>query len=286
MKNNTSYSPIKVNLGELKLNVFKVGASPLLRTYNDFESSPNIRTTHTHFAYEIFFVTSGCLKIVTNNNIVEYKNSIIIIPQKFKHFSVPIGGESYCLLFSFDESPSIEEQLNKDVLNLPINEETIYYIKKFTEKTFDSSPSARIDENALARLIFNGVFRNIKTNNLKFNNKKSHASQHINAIENYINKNHLFSKLTLTEVANAVHLSPKQVARIIKKEYGYSFSTLVIEKKLAVATIMLENTDMRISEIAHQTFGDNEKYFYRVFKSKYGITPLKYRENLHSKSSK
>lgn len=282
-KTNTSYPQISVDIGELSLNIFRVGKSPLIKAFDGPPNHHHIRATHTHFTYEIFFVTSGSLKLVTTNSIMEYKSSVLIIPPKTKHVSVPTGGESYCLLFSFNGNPSIAEQLNQGICELPMNEEIAFYIKKFTESTLENTYSSTVNVKHLAALIFNNVFNNLSSTDLKICNNKKHASQHINAIETYINShitNSTSKKLALADVAKNVYLSPKQVSRIIVNEYGCTFSNLITEKRLVVAEAMLKNTDVKVSEIANQTFFGSEKYFYRVFKSKYGMSPLKYRKEI------
>ena len=279
IKFNTSRAPISVEVANLSLNVFRVGASPRIKPNDGFLSKDRMKTTHTHFTFEVFFITSGTLKLVTDHDATEYKSSVLIIPPKLKHFSAPIGGESYCLLISFNGSSDIEEQLKKGICELPMTDDIALYIKKFTEKSLEGSASAEADVIHLAALIFNNVFSNLKHANIKIHSKKKHLSKHINAIESYINNN-IYTKLTLTSVAKHVFLSPKQVSRIIEKEYGCSFSNLITEKRLAIAAVMLKNSDMKIAEIANQIFCGSETYFYTLFKAKYGITPLKYRKEI------
>lgn len=275
--NRTSHPMIKVDVAGLRLHIFRVGASPRIQAIQNPLSNDRMKTTHTHFTFEVFFVTSGSLTLVTDHDATEYKNCVLIIPPKQKHFSAPAGGESYCLLLSFNGEASIEEQLSKGVCELPITEDIIFYIKKFTEKTLENSPAAEVDAAHLAALIFNNLFSDFQSANLQIHSKKKNAAKHINEIETYINNN-IRKKLTLTSVAENVFLSPKQVSRIIEKAYGCSFSGLITEKRLAIAAVLLKNSDMKIAEIASQTFCGSETYFYSLFKAKYGISPLKYRK--------
>jgi AraC-like DNA-binding protein/mannose-6-phosphate isomerase-like protein (cupin superfamily) len=279
LKMNVSHTMIKVDVAGLSLNVFRVGSSPRIRSINAPLSNDYMKTTHTHFTFEVFFVTSGSLTLVTDHDTTEYKSCVLIIPPKLKHFSAPTGGESYCLLVSFNGETSMEEQLSKGVCELPITDDIIFYIKKFTEKSLENSSVAEIDATHLAALIFNDLFSDLKAANIRIHSKKKNASKHINAIEAYIN-NHIRTKLTLTSVAKNVFLSPRQVSRIIEKEYGCSFSKLITEKKLAIAAVMLKNSDMKIAEIANQIFCGSETYFYSLFKAKYGVSPLKYRKEM------
>ena len=64
----------------------------------------------------------------------------------------------------------------------------------------------------------------------------------------------------------------------VKPECGCTLADLVKEKKLAIAKILLKNTDMKVSEIATQVNVGTENYFYMLFSQKYGLSPLQYRK--------
>ncbi|MBQ8229432.1 MAG: helix-turn-helix transcriptional regulator [Clostridia bacterium] len=88
----------------------------------------------------------------------------------------------------------------------------------------------------------------------------------------------LVEKVTLSTVAKALFLSEKQVARILKKDFGCTLSGLIQEKKLSAAAILLRNTEKTVAEIAEELNFQTESYFFVLFKKKYGCTPLGYRK--------
>ncbi|MBQ3084793.1 MAG: helix-turn-helix transcriptional regulator [Clostridia bacterium] len=79
-------------------------------------------------------------------------------------------------------------------------------------------------------------------------------------------------------MASTVPSSAKAIARIIRKQYGITFSELVADKRLASAKMLLKNSDLAVREIAERTFPGSESYFYTIFKKKCGMSPLAYRE--------
>ncbi|MBE6590146.1 MAG: helix-turn-helix transcriptional regulator [Ruminococcaceae bacterium] len=83
--------------------------------------------------------------------------------------------------------------------------------------------------------------------------------------------------VTLEELAQSLYLSPKQVSRIIRKEYGCSFPTLLNQRKLTTACMLLKYTDLSVSQIAAEVGYTYENYFFTRFKGAYGLTPLQYR---------
>lgn len=266
------------------LQVFRVGDSPKIYASENKEcNSKQFKSIHTHFTYEIFFVVSGKLKIVTEAYSKCYQESILIIPPKMKHVTFPIEGESYCLLFYFEKEPewifNIKKPGSDSVYELPISKDIAFYIQKLSEKSLQNTNYAEKDAEHLTALIFSDVFELIKSKENLVRSYNERRFKNISAIESFINRN-INNKFTLTDVSKSIHLSSRQITRIIEKEYGYTFSRLITEKRLAIAVALLKNTDLKISEISEQTFYGNESYFYTVFKKKYNVSPLQYRKNI------
>ena len=99
----------------------------------------------------------------------------------------------------------------------------------------------------------------------------------IGAIESYINT-HIKEKITLSDVANHVYMSNKQVSRIIMREYKMPLSELITQKKLQIAQALLKKTDKKVKEIATTVNMGMENYFYTIFKKHYGVSPMEYRK--------
>ncbi|MDT3994986.1 AraC family transcriptional regulator, partial [Mammaliicoccus fleurettii] len=101
-------------------------------------------------------------------------------------------------------------------------------------------------------------------------------SQPINQVQQYI-YNHLYQPLTLDKLAEQVHISPKYLSHLFKEEVGVTLSNYITEKKLEEAKIWLDNSNLSISEIAHQLSFSDQSHFIKVFKHNNGITPKQYR---------
>lgn len=97
------------------------------------------------------------------------------------------------------------------------------------------------------------------------------------AIE-YINSN-LDQKITVTAIADAVHLSPSQFSKRFKEETGYSPYDFVIITRLNKAKYLLLNSPLQIVEIAAQTGFDTCAKFSSFFTSAEGVSPRSFRKN-------
>lgn len=270
-----SYPVLHINAGSHPLQVFRAAESPQMQVNCSVEERSSVLgALHTHFTYEVFFVVSGKITLITQTEHTDYSHAIVMIPPQIPHVTIR-DGESYCLLFAFDEESTIDAWLKSGVCVLPLDEEITFYIRTLTEKSLACTPEGEQAAQYLSSLIFFHIFSTVKPQ--KQGNRKGHMARHINRIDEYIN-HHLNEKITLNALATAVHLSAKQVSRIVFQEYHCSVSELLSNKRLANAVSLLVNTDLSVAQIIDTVFCHTPHYFYSVFRKKYGISPLQYRK--------
>lgn len=242
-----------------------------------------INHIHRHSTYEIFFVSDGTLSVATEQGVGEYENSAVIIPPSYNHYTVSKVKNGYCFYFTLAqvEKPfghrfcQIENKLSVGIAALALDDELRFYITQFAQRADRHCGGEELTH--LLFLLFHRLFEKLDppleesendTANLKPN-------KYIHRIDAYI-----VSKkrdVTLEELARVLYLSPKQVSRIIRKEYGCSFPALLNQRKLTTACMLLKYTDLPITQIATEVGYAYENYFFSQFKGAYGVTPLQYR---------
>lgn len=84
-------------------------------------------------------------------------------------------------------------------------------------------------------------------------------------------------RITLDEVAEHVHLSPTYLSSLFKKETGVKFSTYLRRVRLEQARHLLTDTNLAIQEIADRAGFSDAAHLSRVFKERYGCSPMEYR---------
>ncbi|WFA17043.1 AraC family transcriptional regulator [Paenibacillus mucilaginosus] len=89
--------------------------------------------------------------------------------------------------------------------------------------------------------------------------------------------------LSLDSCAAALNFHPVYLSRVFKKETGVNFSEYLMEYRMKVAKQMLEESNIRISDIADKLRYTNTSAFIRVFRKVVGMTPGKYREQCSGK---
>lgn len=104
---------------------------------------------------------------------------------------------------------------------------------------------------------------------------KNKDEQLVVKVLRYIEEN--YKNGSLAELSDLLHYDVSTLSREIKNKTDKNYVELVQDKRLSQSCFLLRNTDMNIDEIALKVGYENISFFYRLFKSKYGVSPRKYR---------
>ncbi|HHV98874.1 MAG TPA: helix-turn-helix transcriptional regulator [Clostridiaceae bacterium] len=92
-----------------------------------------------------------------------------------------------------------------------------------------------------------------------------------------INKNYWDISLCTNEIASLMKINPRYLARAFKDIIGMSIPNYINNVRLKKAAELLgSDPDVNVYDVIEEVGFDNESYFYRMFKMKYGCTPKEY----------
>lgn len=103
-----------------------------------------------------------------------------------------------------------------------------------------------------------------------------HCSKAVSLAQEYIRASYA-QPLSLEQVAAEVHLNPEYFSRVFKEETGMTFVNFLTDVRLGHSVQMLENTALRVQDVAQAVGYANVSYFSTTFKKKYGMSPYEYR---------
>ncbi len=106
---------------------------------------------------------------------------------------------------------------------------------------------------------------------------KNSKDERINSIINYIQENYL--TVTLDDLSNQFYLSKPYLSKYIKEKSGMTFGENVKRIRLNKASTLLRNGNMKVEKVAEAAGYQNVEHFNRLFKKKYGMTPVQYRSS-------
>ena len=95
-------------------------------------------------------------------------------------------------------------------------------------------------------------------------------------IESYIEQN--IKTANLKELSCILGYSTAYTGNMVKKLTGEAFSAILLSKRCKIAARMLLDTDLSVKEIIGSVGYENESFFRKAFKKKYGTNLLEYRK--------
>lgn len=165
---------------------------------------------------------------------------------------------------------------------LPLSEQGVEHAAKFSDsdRVF---VEALLAEMQCAAKDNNIIYASSLLNSLLFklgNNIKNFSltkPTYIQTAMLYIQSN-FRSQITLSDVANAVGLSPAYLSCIFSKESGTGFKKYLDSLRYEYAKKLLIFSDMSVSEICFASGFNDYANFFRGFKMRYGKPPIRYKE--------
>jgi len=95
----------------------------------------------------------------------------------------------------------------------------------------------------------------------------------------YVQRN-INKYIKISDVTEALNISQAHLCRIMKRDFGKSFTEYVNDLKIERAKELLETTDLSVSEIATMLGFEDSNYFSRLFKKLTGENTTSYRKKL------
>jgi AraC-like DNA-binding protein len=102
------------------------------------------------------------------------------------------------------------------------------------------------------------------------------SDSHKPILHEIMEANYTFN-LSLTEFAKIAHRSIATFKREFKENYHTTPGKWLTQKRLQHAQLLLNTSKKNVNEIAYDSGFENVTHFSRIFKEKFGFSPLQYR---------
>ena len=253
----------------------------LQASYNEALSALNKADTNGGlvFAGSSKTVTTAQIesKAKQNNGHDEFKNQIL----KKLSSGDSSGVKSFLELFT-TELFSGELELDKIKnsffeLIVTANNTTKDVTKNFNSTTFDNAFSTLSSLND-KKLIndFAQTFL-LECTAAIANIRKTETNPIIKKVCDYVDEN-LAQDISLEMAADMAGVSSFYLSKLFKEEKGETFINFITDKRLDKSCELLAQTDLSIKEITARVGYNDQNYYSRIFKTKYGLSPKEYRK--------
>ena len=210
-----------------------------------------------------------------------YPNQFFILPNNQSHRYGSDSDDPWSIYWIFFSGKISEEIANiKTILpcfkpNTLLNPEAFF---KSYDHMFDTLSDAYTFTNVLsANMDLWNILMQFMNQNVSGLKKLQNIP--INNIITFV-KNNLSKKLTVNEMASKIFFSPSHFNKLFKIETGYSPLDYIIHLRMQCACDYLNNTKLRIKEIASLVSYDDPYLFTRIFTKTIGKSPRNYRNTV------
>lgn len=240
---------------------------------------------HTHHFTEIFFVLEGKGNFLFREGTRSIQTGdLIIIPPYIEHTEQSIPGTALK-----------------------------YYVLGIDGVTFQTKYDAttaqifcKFDNHSMIANLFDQIYYEIRTQNysadlicqhflevlllriirvkhlIPVSSDSVRMSKECARIKEYLDTNYALH-ITLDTLTDLTNMNKYYMVHSFSKYTGLSPIQYLNKRRLESACILLKETDYSISDIASTTGFSSQSYFSQIFKKKYGVTPIKYRQTYSEK---
>jgi AraC family transcriptional regulator, exoenzyme S synthesis regulatory protein ExsA len=248
---------------------------------------------------EMFYVEQNfILYVVTGRRILhkqektwDLHEGVCVFIKKGAHIAERLGNDGWCVMAFFMPDDFLKELIRENRSSLPFNNLTevgadhvlpldvndlskSFFLSMLPYFAQSPPPPENLVELKFKELVLSLLANKNNANLLSYLVQISNDQNP--SIEEIMRKNFNFN-LTIEEYAKLACKSVPTFNREFKKIFKESPARWILARKLALASNLLENTSLAITDVCYECGFENQTHFSRVFKDKMQMSPLKFR---------
>ncbi len=258
---------------------------------------------HWHKEFELLIVRNGNIEFTIENRVYSMKkNDIVFINSNLLHSAKSVdgcGASFFAVDFSYQiMNEDIQSAFANKYIN-PVLEDKVSFAEYIQ---YDAKKPGSSWEKRLKKIIvdlYNLPEHNLKPYELtlrshimeiwnvmfssaeiksKLNKQQTRSLERIKPVIDYMQDNY-GCEITLQELADIIPMSQGQFCRVFKAITKLSPIQYLNRYRVLQSCRMLNESDMRVGEIANMSGFTNISYFNKVFLKTIGCTPNEYRNS-------
>lgn len=240
------------------------------------------RKRHCNAEYELHIILQGAcvLDVEDSQHELLTGQGILIAPGKY-HMPHSLHGEFERISLGFTLSdPELSAALKAAVpqsVCLSLSDAFLDACKRFIHETNHKHPFKDILQQAMLTEMAAYLFRTLHLAEYDDSgSQQTFFAERTNLIDNYFERNFAVNG-GCTELAQQLHLSTRQLNRVLKEHYGMGFQEKLMQAKMDQAALLLRTTDMLVQDIINFVGYNSPTSFYKAFHAHFQVTPKQYR---------
>lgn len=235
---------------------------------------------HTHHFTELFFVVNGEGNFLFRDKTYRIKaGDLVIIPPYMEHTEQSIKGtplEYYVIGVDGVSFQHADDQTNVQVFCNFSNKSLIADLlgQMLYEVRNPAYGSDKICQNLLEILLLRIIrYQHVIPVPLT----STYMTKECARIKEFLDSNYS-EHITLDTLTELTHMNKYYMAHSFAKYTGKSPIQYLNQRRMEAACTLLKDTDHSIASISASVGFSSQSYFTQAFRKKYGITPIKYRQ--------
>lgn len=272
--------------GHITFKITLEGEPLLLRIREDQYARKGIWDTsrHCHAEYELHIILSGGCQVDVEDRrySLPEKTAILIAPGQYHH-PVALEGDFARFTLGFSTSSGklqrkLRERLQSCAV-FPINAQ----MQRICSDVFYESAAGNAYrtelQQALVTQLTVSVLRLLGLSQGRREEQQSQmGTERISYIDDYF-EHHFADKAGEEKLAQLLHMSRRQLARVLHKHYGMGFQEKLLQTRMDRAAWLLRTTQKRVGQVADAVGYGSESAFYQAFRRHFGVTPREYKQS-------
>lgn len=237
---------------------------------------------HCNAEYELHIILSGqCrLEVENDSRLLSSAQALIIAPGCYHYPSVLPGPfERLSLSFMLTDGPLLQSLRQRAPVSagFQASEEILSLCRSIHLHYDRRAPYRRELISSLLTSLAILVLRELLPAASAADRPSEQEAVRIDLIDQYF-VDHFAESGGEETLASLLHLSRRQLARVLQAHYGMGFRQKLIRTRMDRAAWLLRTSDRKVSEIAFLTGYTSEAAFYQVFRKEFRMTPSQYRK--------
>ncbi len=244
------------------------------------ESAREYRTgVHCHGNYELQLVLEGNVQVTVADQMIDLHpgEAILLAPGTHHRTYVDQRCRNRLVLMIYAEKYGILQMKEKRFSVFRFDQETEAVCFQL-KKTENSQEVFRKElRQALVSQLVIRVFQKLKVSvELPRAESDELHFMRIHLIDRHF-EYHYMDRGGMPELAQELHLSCRQLGRLLQTHYGMGFQEKITSERMQRAAQMLRETDLTVSMIAEKVGYSSETTFFQNFRKWFSVTPQQYR---------
>lgn len=233
---------------------------------------------HTHSVYELFYATEGGLVLHTEEgeHSITKGHLLFVAPSRVHYVTQEHNTRQYVFKFSVEDTHKCKDSKSFEVLSfesyrtVEASAEVAALIPIIDKAVTDCQPHAA---TALLYALLSLLSQKDQKKQSDLSVLADNKAKRVYFLEELLNQ-YYDSNCTIGHLAKKLHLSERQVSRLVKKEYGKSFRSRLSAVRMEAAKRFLSE-GYPIAEVSEMVGYSSISAFYTAYKRHYGVPPGK-----------